>query len=363
MSIREQSPTPVWSEAEIDRLLAIPSPPPSPLSIWSSPLPQIPSPPLPVSPPFPVSSPPLPASPTYPLGYSAAMIWLRAKTPSTSHPLPSGTPPSGTPPLLPIPLPTPSPPLTLPSMSHRADVLEVTLPPRKRMCIALGLRYKVGESSFAAAARPNRGFRADYGFVATLDDEVRHDLKRDVVGMPGPPATDDTELGRRMTNFATTKMAPKRTTRSTPATTSTTTTTVPDAQLKALIDQGVANALAASDADRSRNGEDSHVSGMGVRRQAPPAREPNGEALRKCILIDPYKPTTVLVQAVEATDDSSAIPEHTTVETPMNMSPENKAHFLAEKEAIHLILTGIGDEFYSTIDACQTGHEMWEAIE
>nr|GEV08035.1 ribonuclease H-like domain-containing protein [Tanacetum cinerariifolium] len=75
---------------------------------------------------------------------------------------------------------------------------------------------------------------------------------------------------------------------------------------------------------------------------------PNGKALRKCILSGPYKPTTILVQAVEATDDSSAIPEHTTVETPMNMSPENKAHFLAEKEAIHLILTGIEDEIYST---------------
>nr|GEX06657.1 hypothetical protein [Tanacetum cinerariifolium] len=75
---------------------------------------------------------------------------------------------------------------------------------------------------------------------------------------------------------------------------------------------------------------------------------PNGEALRKCILIGAYKPTTVLVQAVEATDDSRAIPEHTTVKTPMNMSPENKAYFLAEKEAIHMILTGIGDEIYST---------------
>nr|GEX15212.1 retrovirus-related Pol polyprotein from transposon TNT 1-94 [Tanacetum cinerariifolium] len=90
---------------------------------------------------------------------------------------------------------------------------------------------------------------------------------------------------------------------------------------------------------------------------------PNGEALRKCILSGPYKPTTVLVQAVEATDDSSVILEHTTVETPMNMSPKNKAHFEAEKEAIHLILTGIGDEIYSTVDACQTAQEMWEAIE
>nr|GEY19794.1 hypothetical protein [Tanacetum cinerariifolium] len=90
---------------------------------------------------------------------------------------------------------------------------------------------------------------------------------------------------------------------------------------------------------------------------------PNSEALRKCIMSGPYKPTSVLVQAVEATDDSPVIPEHTTVETPMNMSPENKALFLAEKEAIHLILTRIGDEIYSTVDACQTGQEMWEAIE
>nr|GEV27836.1 retrovirus-related Pol polyprotein from transposon TNT 1-94 [Tanacetum cinerariifolium] len=89
----------------------------------------------------------------------------------------------------------------------------------------------------------------------------------------------------------------------------------------------------------------------------------NGQALRKCILSGPYKPTTVLVQAVDATDDSPAIPEHTTVETPMNMSPQNKAHFLGEKEAIHLILTGIRYEIYSTVDACQIAQEMWEAIE
>nr|GEV59011.1 integrase, catalytic region, zinc finger, CCHC-type, peptidase aspartic, catalytic [Tanacetum cinerariifolium] len=90
---------------------------------------------------------------------------------------------------------------------------------------------------------------------------------------------------------------------------------------------------------------------------------PYGDALRKCILSCPYKPTNVLVQVVAATDDSPAIPEHTTVETPMNMSPENKTHFQAEKEAINLILTGIGDEIYSTVDACQTAQEMWEAIE
>ncbi|GJR61341.1 putative reverse transcriptase domain-containing protein [Tanacetum coccineum] len=50
----------------------------------------------------------------------------------------------------------------------------------------------------------------------------------------------------------------------------------------ALIDQGFANALAARDTDRSRNGEDSQDSGTGVRRQAPPAREYTYPDFMKC---------------------------------------------------------------------------------
>nr|GEV26303.1 Gag-Pol polyprotein [Tanacetum cinerariifolium] len=69
------------------------------------------------------------------------------------------------------------------------------------------------------------------------------------------------------------------------------------------------------------------------------------------------------VLAIPATDGSPAVPEHTTVKTPMNMSPENKAHYESEKEAIHLILTEIGDEIYSTVDACKTTQDMWKAIE
>nr|GEY63850.1 putative reverse transcriptase domain-containing protein [Tanacetum cinerariifolium] len=111
----------------------------------------------------------------------ATMIRLRAESPSTSHPLPSSTPPSGTPPLLPIPLPTSSPPLLLPFTSHRANVLKVTLPPPKRLCIALGLRFEVSESSYAPTARPTGHFRADYGFIGTLDDEIRRDPEREAV--------------------------------------------------------------------------------------------------------------------------------------------------------------------------------------
>ncbi|GJR33324.1 integrase, catalytic region, zinc finger, CCHC-type containing protein, partial [Tanacetum coccineum] len=77
----------------------------------------------------------------------------------------------------------------------------------------------------------------------------------------------------------------------------------------------------------------------------------------------PYTPTTVVIPVVLVTENSPAIPEQTTVETILNMSPANKAYFESEKEAIHLILTGNGDEIYPTVDTCKTAHEMWEAIE
>nr|GEZ64203.1 hypothetical protein [Tanacetum cinerariifolium] len=147
---------------ETDESAATPPPHPaysSPLSPWSSPPPQIPFPPLPpiLSPPSLVLSPAPPPSPIRSLGYRVAMIRLRAKAASTS-----------------------SPPLQPPSASRRKDRPEVTLPPQKRLGIALGPRYEVGESSSAAAARSARGLRADYGFVAIMDREIMHDPEREV---------------------------------------------------------------------------------------------------------------------------------------------------------------------------------------
>nr|GEV08509.1 hypothetical protein [Tanacetum cinerariifolium] len=89
----------------------------------------------------------------------------------------------------------------------------------------------------------------------------------------------------------------------------------------------------------------------------------NGDTLRKCILEGPYKPTTIVVLDVATTDDSLEVPHHTTIEKILNMSLNNKAYFQAKKEAIFLLLTGIGDEIYSTVDACKTANEMWIAIE
>nr|GFB75329.1 hypothetical protein [Tanacetum cinerariifolium] len=71
-------------------------------------------------------------------------------------------------------LPSPSlpPPLHMPPpVDRRDDILEIEMPPRKRLCLStLGSRYEVGESS---TARPTRGQGIDYGFVSTLDAEAR----------------------------------------------------------------------------------------------------------------------------------------------------------------------------------------------
>nr|GFB34453.1 hypothetical protein [Tanacetum cinerariifolium] len=145
-------PMPAWSDSEVVRLIAMSSPPSLPLFPWSSPPPQIPFPPLP-----PILSPPSPVE----------------------------------------------------------DRPNVTLPPRKRLGIALGLGYEVGESSPAAAARPAGGLRADYDFVATMDREIMRDPEREVgygitkswdeivETLQGAPVSTDTELGGYMREFET----------------------------------------------------------------------------------------------------------------------------------------------------------------
>ncbi|GKE36090.1 hypothetical protein Tco_1455412 [Tanacetum coccineum] len=88
---------------------------------------------------------------------------------------------------------------------------------------------------------------------------------------------------------------------------------------------------------------------------------PNNKELRQCIFEGPYVMTEVLVSEKQATTTEEAVPAHT--ETYKNIIPEKRAYFDAEAEEIHLILTGIGDDIYSTIDACTTTKAMWIAIE
>nr|GEU32320.1 reverse transcriptase domain-containing protein [Tanacetum cinerariifolium] len=249
--------------------------------------------------------------------------------PADSDPPPvHQTPPSETPPLLPIPLLASLLPFLLPSTECRADAREVTLLPQKRLCITLDDEIR-------------RDHEREVGYKIT---DTWDEMAKDMLGTPA--VTEVAGLSQRMIDFVMTvrqdtdkiygrlvgtsdgdcmisgsrlhrqtqlvealtllktlqtqmaalqrqqgpargpahlkKMALKRTTKSTPATTTTTTTLVTNAQLKGLLKQGITDALAACDAGRSRNGEDNHDSGMGVRRQAPPARECTYQDFMKC---------------------------------------------------------------------------------
>ncbi|GJU89828.1 hypothetical protein Tco_1302251 [Tanacetum coccineum] len=124
-----------------------PSPPPSPLLPWLSPLPQIPLPPL----------PPLPASLSLP-----------------------------------------------PPVDHREDIPKVELPPYKRLCLTTPTsRYEVGES-LTATPRSTRGHRADYGFIGTIDVEIRCQRAEEVgygirdVWVDPTEAVEETQLSQRV---------------------------------------------------------------------------------------------------------------------------------------------------------------------
>ncbi|GKC69031.1 putative reverse transcriptase domain-containing protein [Tanacetum coccineum] len=124
-----------------------------------------------VSSPVPVSPPPLPSSPTYLLGFRAVMIrasvaMMRVVALSTYILAPRlGIPPSETPPLLPMPLPTPSPPLLLPSTDSRAGVSEVTLPPQKSCLAGYYRRFIEGFSKIAKSMTKltQKGIKFDWG--------------------------------------------------------------------------------------------------------------------------------------------------------------------------------------------------------
>nr|GFC13862.1 hypothetical protein [Tanacetum cinerariifolium] len=197
--------------------MAIPTPPPSPLSLLSSSLPQIPSPPLPLlSPPppdpiyeeAPLARISIPALVPMPAWTDLEVVRLLAMSSPPASPL---SPWSSPPPQILFP---PLPPILSPP-SPVEDRPKVTLPPQKRLGIALGPRYEVGESSSVAAARPAGGLRVDYGFVATIDREIMRDPEREVgygitdswdeivETLQGAPDSIDTELGGYMREFET----------------------------------------------------------------------------------------------------------------------------------------------------------------
>nr|GFA04766.1 hypothetical protein [Tanacetum cinerariifolium] len=148
ISVRPHIPMPFRSKSEIERLLAIPTPPLSPVSPTSYPLPPFLM-PLPIFTPLPLP-PPIIIPRT-----RASMVLMRSAAPSIFILAPrSRTSSIGTPPLLPIPLPTSSfpLPLLLPSTSGNESIPEADMPLQKRARFTTPTGgYEVGESSVVAA--------------------------------------------------------------------------------------------------------------------------------------------------------------------------------------------------------------------
>ncbi|GJR20391.1 putative reverse transcriptase domain-containing protein [Tanacetum coccineum] len=198
--IRPQAPMPFPSRAEVERLLALPTPPSSPLISLSPPSVEerlvrcLASPALPSSPLLIV--PHQYCSPNHvrvPPGFRVAIGRLRASSLSTHRPLHPSPP---LPPLpsslyLPPPVPTssllPSPPLPPlpasqfipPLVDRREDIPEVELPPRKRLCLtALTSGYDVDptEAVEEVALTTLEGVNARVTELSQVQEEDTQDI-------------------------------------------------------------------------------------------------------------------------------------------------------------------------------------------
>nr|GEV62040.1 hypothetical protein [Tanacetum cinerariifolium] len=131
-------------EAEVERLLAMPTPPPSPLALLS-----------------PSSAGERMARCTTPSACPSTQTLRLASAQALIDAITAVIPSPPLPPPLYIP----------PPFDRRDDIPEIKMPPRKRLCLStLGSRYEIGESS---TTRPIVDRGIDYGFVNTLDAKAR----------------------------------------------------------------------------------------------------------------------------------------------------------------------------------------------
>ncbi|GJY96529.1 hypothetical protein Tco_0513439 [Tanacetum coccineum] len=118
---------------------------------------------------------------------------------------------------------------------------------------------------------------SDLARAEEIDDDYRDAGGR---SQEAEAAHRGTEADKETSDSDDRKMAPKRATRSNIAPETTNTTSVTNAQLQAMINQGVTATLAARDANT--NSVDSHNSGTGARRNERATRECNYPDFMKC---------------------------------------------------------------------------------
>nr|GEV33009.1 hypothetical protein [Tanacetum cinerariifolium] len=90
--------------------------------------------------------------------------------------------------------------------------------------------------------------------------------------------------------------------------------------------------------------------------------KPNHEIIHCCLKNPPYKFTWADKQ-VPIFEGSPVTRTETYMETYKNVSQDIRDQLNAEAEAVQIILTGIDNDIYSTVDACPNACEMWKAIE
>ncbi|GJW48473.1 uncharacterized mitochondrial protein-like protein [Tanacetum coccineum] len=90
--------------------------------------------------------------------------------------------------------------------------------------------------------------------------------------------------------------------------------------------------------------------------------KPNNELIHYCLQNPPYKfkwtEKTILVA-----EGSSETTTEGYMENYKNVSQDIRNQLDAEAEAVQIILTGIDNDIYSTVDACPNACEMWKEIE
>nr|GEZ42078.1 hypothetical protein [Tanacetum cinerariifolium] len=90
--------------------------------------------------------------------------------------------------------------------------------------------------------------------------------------------------------------------------------------------------------------------------------KPNHELIHHCLKNPPYKFTWADKQVL-ISEGSPATRTETYMETYKNVSQDIWDQLNVEAEAVQIILTGIDNDIYSTVDACPNACEMWKAIE
>ncbi|GKB31940.1 gag-pol polyprotein [Tanacetum coccineum] len=90
--------------------------------------------------------------------------------------------------------------------------------------------------------------------------------------------------------------------------------------------------------------------------------KPNNELIHYCLQHPPYK-FKWTEKTVPITEGSSETTTEGYMENYKNVSQDILDQLNAEAEAVQIILTGIDNDIYSTVNACPNACEMWKAIE